>query len=97
MSLHKAVSMAPHYSNWVKEFATDGNIRTDAAICECCAATNSMTNPWLQVDLGALHRISTITIYGRTDSYGPDRKFHGINIVYFYLLKAYQLFYILKL
>ncbi|XP_053399763.1 receptor-type tyrosine-protein phosphatase epsilon-like isoform X4 [Mercenaria mercenaria] len=76
----KSVKMSTQFSNWNAERAVDGNKRTAASPCKCCASTKYTNSPWFQIDLGKLFRIAYIIIYGRTDYKKKLQSFKGLNI-----------------
>ncbi|XP_053400634.1 multiple epidermal growth factor-like domains protein 10 [Mercenaria mercenaria] len=76
----KSVKMSTQFDIWKAESAVDGNTRTDASACDCCAATKHTYSPWFQIDLGKLFRIAYIVIFGRTDHHVSYQNFKGLNI-----------------
>jgi len=63
IALHKRVTMSSQYPGTPNpQGATDGRIVTPYQ-----AHTAIESDPWIAVDLGSVHKISTVKIYNRTD------------------------------
>lgn len=80
ISERKSVKMSSQYYTWSVERAVDGDIKTQASNCDCCAATRRSDFPWFKIDLGMPYRIAHIIIYGRTDNNNLRQSFYGLNI-----------------
>ena len=52
--------------NWNGTNVIDGSMSMDASMCNCCAATQTSSPRWLQLDFNHQYLVQFIQILGRT-------------------------------
>ena len=73
ISIGKQASISTDYLDWDASRAVDGDYRTLPDL-NCCTASNLQKDPYLRLNLGNVHRVTRIAIYGRTDGEFLNRK-----------------------
>ena len=74
ISFRKQSSISTQFPNWEASRAVDGDYRTLPSQCNCCTATKYQKDPYLRLNLTNVHRVTRISIYGRTDDEFDGRK-----------------------
>ncbi len=69
LALGQATTQSSQYQDRVSGLAVDGNPNPDALICTHTVGGSGESNPWWQVDLGAVSEVAMVTLVNRA-SYG---------------------------